>query len=225
MTSLNLREILSLKLPFWGILSDEDQNLLIENTFYLKHKKGSFVYGSNKGCSGFLYVVDGALRGYIMSEDGRDVTLMRVKPKDMCILTASCILSDMSLEFYLEAISDTNLLNIDIMYIKKLSDKYPEVQAFAYQITTKRFGEAIKKIQEILFKGVDQRIAKALLNESIDQNTLDIKITHDQLAKDIGSVREVVSRTLKYLEEEEILLLRRGKVNILKLEKLKKLAN
>lgn len=225
MVNLNVKEILSNKLPFWSILSKVDQNLLIENTFYLKHKKGAFVYGTNKGCTGFLYVLDGTLRGYIMSEDGRDITLMRIFPKDMCILTASCILNDMSLDFYLEAQSDTTLLNLDIMFIKKLSEKYPEIEAFAYKITTKRFGEAIKKIQEILFYGIDKRIARALVNQSNEQKSELIKITHDSLAKDIGSVREVVSRTLKYFEEEGILELSRGKVILLDSKKLKELAN
>ena len=158
-----------------------------------------------------------------MSEDGREITLYRLFKGDVCILSASCVLEAITFDVYIDAEEDTEALLIDAAAFRDLARQNIYVQNFGYQITTSNFSDVMWAMQQILFMGADKRLAIFLIDESSKNETDTISMTHEQIARLMGSAREVVSRMLKYFETEGMVKLSRGSVTITDRKKLRKL--
>ena len=162
-----------------------------------------------------MAVVSGALRVYCVSEEGREVTLYRVEAGDVCILSASCLMDSLVFDVLIEAVEETEVCLIPSAALHKVELENPLVELYIYKNATEKFSEVLWTIQQLLFMKIDQRIATFLHDESLRQKSKVLSIKHEDIAKEIGSVREVVSKTLKYLEEEGVVRLGRGKIEIL----------
>ncbi|CRH91705.1 Cyclic AMP receptor-like protein [Chlamydia trachomatis] len=217
---MDIENILKSKFYFWEALTDTEKNTIVDNTFFNKYKKGDIVHGGKSACTGIIYIIKGKLRGYILSEDGRDISLNKLNQNDICIMSGSCIIDDLNQNFYIEALEDTELLLVDVDCIKKLSEKYSEVKIFLLEIAKDKYQNAFNLMQSMMFVPLEKRLLGKLLEERQNQNSNVISITHEDIAKDIGSVREVVSRNLNSLQDKKIIKLSRGKIEILDLEKI-----
>ncbi len=200
---------------FWKDLTPSQATFLDQNLRMEVFPQGKLIHRSEGGCRGVMAVVSGALRVYCVSEEGREVTLYRVEAGEVCILSASCLMDSLVFDVLIEAVEETEVCLIPSAALHKVEQKNPLVELFVYKNATEKFSEVLWTIQQLLFMKIDQRIATFLHDESLRQKSTVLSIKHEDIAKEIGSVREVVSKTLKYLEEEGVVRLGRGKIEIL----------
>ena len=184
-------------------------------------RKNTPVHNTDEECLGLLLLKSGQMRIYMLSEDGREVTLYRLFQGDTCVLSASCVLDAIAFDVMIHAEEDTEALLIPLSVFRKLQEDNIYVEAFAYQMATERFSEVMWTMQQILFLRADQRLAIFLWDEMSKGKKQILQYTHEQIARYIGSAREVVSRMLKYFSEEGIVELSRGRIKIIDKEKLK----
>lgn len=194
---------------FWEHLSDEQKEYLVNNSRKHTYQKGEMVHSGNTECLGILLVLKGSLRTYMVSEEGREIVLFRMVNKQACVLSASCILDMITFDVNIEAEEETEVIIIKPDSFQNLSNENPYVENFMYKVAIERFSEVMWVMEQILFMSMDKRLAIFLL----DRGPV-IKMTHEQIAKNMGTAREVVSRMLKYFEDEGYVSLSRGKVTV-----------
>ena len=210
--------------PFWAQLSAEEQERLCHFTRPVHYAKGARVHSPLESCVGILLLRSGQLRSYLLSEDGRDVTLYRLFGGEVCILSASCVMDAVNIDLYIDAEEDTEALCISAGIFRQLMQENVYVRCYAYQMTAERFSDTMWMMQQILFMSADRRLAIFLTDELAKTGGEEIHMTHDQIAKYMGSAREVVSRMLKYFAQEGWVRLYRGGVQVLDRKKLQTLA-
>lgn len=210
-------------LTFWDKLSDSEKQLLINNISTIKYDKGENLHGGDKECVGLILVKSGGLRVYILSEEGRDITLYRLEEGDSCVLSASCILKNITFDVIIDAEKDTEVLLLNIGALNILSEGNIYVENFINKKAVDRFSDVMWAMEQILFMSFDKRLAAFLYDEVVKNKSDEINLTHEQIAKYVGSAREVVSRMLKSFESQGILKLSRGTINIVNKDKLRKL--
>lgn len=211
------------RLPFWKLLTDSEKELVRQNAVIRLYKKGTQVYSSERECLGMLFVMQGEMRTYLLSEEGREVTLFRIYPNDLCVLSASCVISQISFDTQMSAQKDTEALIIPPNIVLLLKEKNLSVRCFLYELATKRFSDVMWAMQQILFKRLDQRLALFLMQESQRLGTDTIHMTHEQIAQQISSAREAVARMLKQFSEDGLVELKRGAIRLLDQKGLKAL--
>ena len=214
-------EYITAHLDFWSKLSEAEKNTLERNIAHVSYNKGLNLNSTNSECLGVLLVKSGGLRVYILSEDGREVTLYRLGPDDVCVLSASCIISNITFDVHIDAESDTDAYLINITAFSKISTQNVYVENFTYKKTIDRFSNIMQAMEQILFMRFDKRLAIFLLEEMAKRNSTELHITQEQIAKYIGSAREVVSRMLKVFQADGILEQTRGAIHIINKEKLR----
>jgi CRP/FNR family transcriptional regulator len=201
-------------LPFWDILSEDQKELLADQASIATYSKGANIHHGQAECIGTLLVVSGRLVISLLSHEGRQIVLYRMAQGDMCILSASCILKQITFDVNIDAEEDAVVLRIATQVFAKLQNDNLELENFVYKITTERFSDVMWTIQQVLFAGTDKRIAMYLLDECARTNGDIIHCTHEQIARYIGSAREVVTRMLHRFSQEGIVSLSRGKITI-----------
>lgn len=199
---------------FWPHLSDKEKALVNRGTHPVHYAKGTQVHRGPFDCIGVLLVKTGQLRVYTLSEDGRDVTLYRLFPGDVGILSASCTLDAVTFDVYIDAEEETDVLKIDAPAFNRLVQQNIYVKAYAYETAAHRMSEMLWKMQEILFLSADRRLALFLVEEMEKTGTRDIRLTHEQIARYMGSAREVVSRLVKYFSQEGYVRSGRGHLTV-----------
>lgn len=209
--------------PFWDELEKEDKRKVRSGSIETFYKKGTIIHRSEDKCSGLVIIKSGQLRTYIISDEGREVTLYRVQKDEICVLSASCLLDTIIFDILIDAVEDTEVIIIPHILLKYITDKYPSVELYLYKKATERFSDVMWTVQQILFTGIDKRVAVFLWDEYTKTKDYTLTYTHDEIARYIGSAREVVTKVLKYFSQEGIVELSRGKIKILSKEKLKKL--
>ena len=222
-TAVTKMESVLERLPFWKLLTDSEKELVRQNAVIRLYKKGTRVYSSERECLGMLFVMQGEMRTYLLSEEGREVTLFRIYPNDLCVLSASCVISQISFDTQMSAQKDTEALMIPPNIVLLLKEKNLSVRCFLYELATKRFSDVMWAMQQILFKRLDQRLALFLMQESQRLGTDTIHMTHEQIAQQISSAREAVARMLKQFSEDGLVELKRGAIRLLDQKGLKAL--
>lgn len=208
--------------PFWNKLKESEKNTITNSIKKEKFSKGMIINKTENTCKGLLAVLSGQLRVYILSEEGREITLFRVKQGEICVLSASCLMDSITFDTLIEAAENTEILIIPSTIFKQIIEHNPYVELYLYKATTEKFSDVMWTMQQILFLKIDKRIAQFLWDEMINNNSLTLHITHEEIAKYIGSAREVVTKVLKYLSQENIIELKRGIIKITSKEKLQK---
>lgn len=217
------KQLIIKTLDFWDELSDRERDYILNNTVTVNYKKGdSLSTNYENNCIGIFIVKSGGVRIYILSEDGREVTLYRLFKGDVCVLSASCVLENITFEVFIEAIEDSEVFLINSMVFKNICQNV-YAQNYSYKITVQRFSDVMWAMQQILFMSFDKRLAGFLLEEAQRNKSDVINLTHEEIAAYIASAREVVSRMLKYFENEGYIELSRGKIKITHKEKLKEI--
>lgn len=212
-------------LEFWPHLTEDERALALASSRFENYKKGQLVHNCTGNCVGLVLVNSGLLRTYLISQEGREVTLFRQKPGQVCILAASCIIKQITFSSFISAETDTNALIINAHAFRQLAESNIHVQCYMYKLATERFSDAIFAMEQLLFMGFDRRLAIFLLEVVSGSGSDRIDMTHEQIAKNTGSAREVVTRMLKRFAEDGILELRRGAVVIKDRKKLSELAS
>lgn len=220
MTEQN-KKYLEERLTFWDKITKEEQEILIQNTSVVRYTQGQNIYDAQQECVGVLLIKIGELRTYILSEEGKEVTLYRLSDGDVCILSASCILKNITFDVHVDAEKDSEVLLINSSVFSSLSQRNIYVEAFSLRLTADRFSDVMWAMEQILFMSFDRRLAIFLLDETAKNGIDTLSLTHEQIAKYVGSAREVVSRMLKYFAKEGMVELSRGSIKIVDRQKLK----
>lgn len=200
--------------PFWKKISDADRDYICQNSYLLTYPKGKNIHNGEE-CSGVILVRSGSLRLYMMSDEGKDITLYRLYKGDLCMLSASCVLSSVTFDVFVDAEEDSECCVISGSAFAAVSERNPDIRIFALETAVSRFSDVMWVMQQILFMSMDKRLAIFLFDESARTGSDTIALTHGQIARYMGSAREVVSRMLKYFASEGIVEVSRGGVTIL----------
>lgn len=208
--------------PFWNEISEFYRDFICHNSLVLNYTKGTNIHDGNE-CSGVIFVRSGSLRLYIMSDDGKEITLYRLHKGDMCMLSASCVLQTITFDVFVDAEEDSECYVINGSAFAEVSDRNPKIKIFALETAVSRFSDVMWVMQQILFMSMDKRLAIFLLDESVRINSDTVTLTHEQIARYIGSAREVVSRMLKYFANEGIVEVSRKGIKILDKKHLRQL--
>ena len=213
-----LRELV----PFWAALEPDQRTFLSQRSRRMRFDAGAHVQGAGAGCAGVVFVRSGRLRAFMLSNQGREVTLFHVQPGECCVLAASCILPMITFDIALDAAEDSDLLVIDSQAFGTVSQENIHAEAFTYRQATERFSDCMWVMQQVLFMGLDARLAIWLLGEVARGGSRTIYATHDEIARHLGSAREAVSRMLKYFAREGLVSLSRGSVEIIDVKRLRR---
>lgn len=208
--------------PFWEKVPDRDKDYICQNSYDVTYPKGKNVHGGDE-CSGVILVRSGSLRLYMMSDEGKDITLYRLYKGDLCMLSASCVLDAITFDVFVDAEEDSECCVISGPAFAAVSERNPDIRIFALETAVSRFSDVMWVMQQILFMSMDKRLAIFLSDELARTGSSAIGLTHEQIARYMGSAREVVSRMLKYFASEGIVEVSRGGVAILDKERLRKL--
>jgi len=217
-------ELFSKNLPFWDKLNEQQKELLYKHTSFASYNKGQNIHGTTGNCTGAVYVKSGVLRTYMLSDEGKEITLYRLYPGDICMLSASCVLQTITFDVFVDAEEKSDVYIISSGFFSQLMQENVYVENFALKTATERFSDVMWAMQQILFMSFDRRLAVFLLEENAKNGGDTIKLTQEQIAKYMGSAREVVSRMLKYFSTEKLVEVSRGGVKLLDKTRLREIA-
>ena len=211
------------RLPFWEALTEQEKESVRNTSSLRRYKKGSFIRSGGSECLGMLLLLEGEIRTYLLSDEGREVTLFRIYPGELCVLSASCVISQITFETQITAQRDTEALIIPAGITASLKERNIHVRCFLYELAAQRFSDVMWSMQQILFKGLDRRLADFLLAERERTGSDTIRMTHEQIAQHISSAREAVARMLKHFSGDGLVELKRGAVILRDADALQKL--
>lgn len=211
--------------PVWDRLTKEQQALLDRTVVAQTLGKGAVLHDGSTSCAGLVLIITGQLRAYILSEDGREITLYRLLDQDICLFSASCVMRNVQFEVMIEAEKDSQVLIIPPQIYKQLMEESAPVANFSNDLMATRFSEVMWLMEQIMWKSVDKRLAAFLLEESRLDNSPVLKLTHETIANHLGTAREVVTRMLRYFQNEGYVKLTRGSVEIIDFPTLRDLAD
>ena len=223
MESCSFAPILAAHFPFWGELSSEDRETLCRSTAQVRFAGGTTLHDGSR-CTGVILVQSGCLRIYMLSEEGREITLYRLTAGEVCILSASCALQSITFDVLVDAEEDSVCLVVGGCAFSALAERLTAVKLYALEETVSRFSDVMWVMQQILFMSMDRRLAIFLLDEAAKTGDNRIRLTHEQIARYMGSAREVVSRMLRYFAAEGLVEAGRGGVTLLDRARLRTMA-
>jgi len=212
---IRLRELLESSLPFWGDLSDYEQNVLLSGASLLSYKAGSVFFHGGEECSGVKIVKSGRARAFINSPGGKEMTLYRLYEGDLCMMSVACMLKNINFGINLEMEMDCEIVYIPRKAYKQLLDTNLAVNKFTLELMASKFTDVMWLFEQKLFTNMEERLANELIEQSAIDGAPVLRITHEKIAADLGTAREVVSRLLKQFQFEGVVSLSRGKIEIL----------
>jgi CRP/FNR family transcriptional regulator len=174
---------------------------------------GSRLYAEGDACAAIAFVLDGEIRVYKISESGREITLYEIGQGETCILNASCILSGTSYPANAVTLTPARILLISSTIFRKLVGEHDELREFVFSLLSQRLSSVMELVEEVAFGRMDGRLMDYLVEKS-ENNRLET--THQKIANDLGTSREVVSRLLKDFERNGKVKLARNEIILLK---------
>ena len=145
-------------LPFWDKLNTEQQQRIASVVEHRKVKKGTHIHDSSAECLGLVIVRHGQLRAYILSDDGREITISRLLEYDVSLLSASCVMPDMQFNVMIEAEKDTEFWSIPACLFKNLVDESLAVSKYSRSLLSGNFSELMWLMEQIMWKSFDKRL-------------------------------------------------------------------
>lgn len=209
--------------PQWEKLTPQQQELVRSQAQSKRFARGDIVHQGHNDCSGLLLVRDGQLRVFIVSSGGKEVTLYRLFSWDICLFTASCIMKNISFELHVQAERDSDVFIVPPKLYERLMKESLAVADYTNQLMASRFSDVMWMMEQILFTSFDSRLSAFLLEQSEIEGSNDLTLTHEEIARHLGSAREVVSRMLKYFADDGLVQLSRGKVTLVEPKRLRSL--
>ena len=207
MTQSDLRSFI----PFFNELSTSQIDLILQTAQEKLFEAGNIISTGGGSCQGFIIAKNGLIGAGMISEDGREAELFTLGNGELCILSASCLFLPKNFHIQMTAQKDSEVIIIPSSTVEKLREQNIHVELFAYKTMTARFANVMNAVEELLFVPVEKRLAKML----VSSGKTTVFTTHQDLAKKLGTAREVVSRTLSQLKERKIVNVKRGQIEIL----------
>jgi CRP/FNR family transcriptional regulator len=211
--------------PIWNKLTAAQQERILGGLMERKVSKGTVIHNGSMDCTGLLLIRTGQLRAYILSDEGREITIYRLFDRDMCLFSASCIMRSIQFEVTIETEKDTELWVIPAEIYQSVMEESAPVSNYTNELMATRFSDVMWLMEQVMWKSLDKRVAAFLLEEMSIEETTQLKITHETIANHLGSHREVITRMLRYFQNEGMVKLSRGVIEITHAKKLEELNN
>ena len=209
--------------PIWDKLNSNQQERIRSVSDLKTFKSGTLLHDGSPDCLGMLLVRSGQLRAYLLSDEGREVTICRFFEMDICLFSASCVMPNMQFNIFIEAEKDSEVWIIPACLYQNLMDESIAVSNYSHNLITNHFSELMWLMEQIMWKSFDKRLAEFLLEEAQLEDSLHLQITHEKIAAHMGTAREVVTRMLRYFQSEGMVKLTRGAIELTDTEKLEAL--
>lgn len=207
--------------PFLKTLDENSLHMIESHLVSKRVAAGEILINGEQACWGFSFIQSGVLRVYRINEEGREVTLYRLRKGDSCFMTIICSLAKTKMYAYVEVEEDAQLFILPTSLFEKYFLKDPKYLQFVFQNLYGKFINVVNMLENITFNSIEERVIDYLKEHSYRKiGQVILYQTHEKIAFDIGSTREVVSRTLKRLEQKKLVVLERGKIIIPDIEKL-----
>jgi len=210
--------------PIWNKLTAEQQLQILDSLIERKVSKGTVIHNGSVDCTGLLLIKTGQLRAYILSDEGREITVYRLFDRDMCLFSASCMMRSIQFDITIEAEKDTELWIIPPNVYQRIMEQSAPVSNYTNELMATRFSDVMWLIEQIMWKSLDKRVASFLLTEADIEESNVLKITHETVANHLGSHREVITRMLRHFQSEGAVSLSRGVIEITDAQKLKQIS-
>ena len=209
--------------PIWNKLTTDQQSRILGSLMARKVNKGTLIHNGSMDCTGLLLVKSGQLRAYILSDEGREITIYRLFDRDMCLFSASCMMRSIQFDVTISAEKDTELWIIPPEIYQNIMEESAPVANYTNELMATRFSDVMWLMEQVLWKSLDKRVAAFLLEEMSIEGTDQLRITHETIANHLGSHREVITRMLRYFQNEGMVKLSRGTIEITDAKKLEEL--
>ena len=209
--------------PIWDKMTAGQQEALVSGARRQVLKKGTVVHRDTEDCAGLLLLEEGQLRAYMLSEEGREITVYRLLEGDICLFSASCMIRSLQSDIVIEAERDSRMWVISPGVYRKLMDESALIANYTNEIMASRLTDVMWLMEQLMWKSLDRRLASFLLEEADLEGSGSLKITHEMIGNHLGTAREVVTRMLRYFQSEGMVRLSRGAVEITDRKKLEKL--
>lgn len=206
--------------PIWDRLDTEQQARILGSLVSHRVKKGTLIHNGSMDCNGLLLIKSGQLRVYILSDEGREITLYRLFELDMCLFSASCMLRSIQFDVTIAAEKDTEFWVVPTEVYKGILEESAPAANYTNELMASRFSDVMWLMEQIMWKSLDRRLAAFLLEEASIEGSDRLKITHETIANHLGSHREVITRMLRYFQNEGMVRLSRGVIEITDADKL-----
>lgn len=212
---------LSSYFPIWDQLTPAQQAQLARGARLRTAPRGTLLHNGSEDCVGLLAVCSGALRAFIRSPEGREVTIYRLFERDICLFSASCMLKSAQFDVSAEVERDAQLWIIPADIYQSVAASSAALANYTSELMASRFSDVMWLVEQILWRSQDRRLASFLLDESALQESRTLAITHDRIAAHMGTAREVVTRLLRYFQGEGMVRLARGTIELIDEDRLR----
>ena len=200
--------------PVWNNMTPQQQQAVSASLVSRSVKKGALLHNGGADCTGLLLIKTGQLRAFILSKEGREVTLYRLFDRDICLFSAACIMRSIQFDVTITAEKDTELWVIPSDVYRQIMEQSASAANYTNEIMASRFSEVMWLMEQVMWNSMDKRVAAFLLEEASIQAADRLPITHESIANHLGTHREVVTRVLRYLQNEGMVRLARGTVEL-----------
>ena len=210
------------RFPELAVLSQDDRDLLGERAAVVNLPAGQTIFAPGHPAEQFLLVLDGTVRVQQSAASGREIVLYRVSSGESCILTTACLLSEDS--YYAEGLTETPVIAVAVprAAFDALMARSSQFRQFVFSNYAQRIADLLHVVEEVAFERIDKRLAQRLLERAGENGELNA--THQDLASELGSVREVISRHLKEFQRRGWIDLSRGRIALVERAALSRLA-
>lgn len=213
-----IQELLHRQYPEVENLLESVSQTILASANLSRIPAGAHLFRESERCRHFMWLLEGTVRVFKHSPGGREITLYRVKPGELCVLSLQCLLEDSG--FPAEAVAESELygLTLDQRDFDRAIDVSNEFRRYLLKVLSRRIGDVVQLVSEVTFQRLDLRLA-CLLGQLFERSGGEpLLITHAQLARELGTTREMVSRILKEFEYQECVRLSRGEIHLMSRE-------
>lgn len=206
-------------IKFWNKLTDNEKSMIQTNSSVLKFHKGEIV--DTIKYNGFYIVKSGLLNVFTITNNEKEISLFKLREYDLCLFSSKCLLNKFDYEILIEADKDSEIYFIPNNIFESLMNSSLEINKYVNDLLIMRFSDSIWIIDQIINNKLLNRICAYLWNIYEIENKTIIHITHDKIAKDLNTKREVITRVLNYMSQEEMIKINRGVIEIVDIDKIK----
>lgn len=224
------------QMAFWSALSPSERERLVSSSYLRSYAQGSVIHTQDGDCLGLLYLREGDIRTSMLSEEGREITLYHIQEGDWDVLSASCVVNQITFDTHMTAARDCSILIVPASVLAGFKAQNIHVRCFIFETLSMRFSDVMWTMQQTLFMRVDQRLAGYLLDQyenagfsapqsgKNNHSSTELLITHEQIAQEINTAREVVARMMRSFTSDGLVEGRRGRIIVKNPEGLRKIA-
>lgn len=210
-----MKDFLANNLPFWTELTPKQQESLVKSAITKRFCKGEVVFNPLKRSAGLKIIRSGQMKIYLSSGNGNEIMLYRLRKNDVCILSIMSLMKKFNLAVCARAEEAAEIVTLPEAVYMEINQENQAMKEYNQSILIERISEAFGILSSAAWGSTEQRLAELLLYYQKDAGGAHIRVTHEILAEDIGTAREVISRTLKQFQDQGLIKTERGRIQIL----------